>query len=80
MIDTFLAAAEGDSSEHSLVSEHASTLVTSMLKNSMVEEMPSMVWLMAPLQPSVLMLVSLLTESTNCSLAILGRSSKHYTL
>ena len=36
VIDTFLAAAEGDASEQSLVSEHASTLVTYMLKNSMV--------------------------------------------
>lgn len=56
VIDTFLAAAEGDSSEHSLVSEHASTLVTSMLKNSMVEEMPSMVWLMTLRGPLYLML------------------------
>ncbi|KAF5383772.1 hypothetical protein D9615_003569 [Tricholomella constricta] len=41
VIDTFLAAAECDASERSLVSEHASTLVTYMLKNSMVDEMPS---------------------------------------
>ncbi|KAF8074920.1 Dos2-interacting transcription regulator of RNA-Pol-II-domain-containing protein [Lyophyllum atratum] len=41
VIDTFLAAAEGDASEQSLVSEHASTLVTYMLKNSMASEMPS---------------------------------------
>ncbi|RDB23653.1 MMS19 nucleotide excision repair [Hypsizygus marmoreus] len=42
VIKTLLAAAEGDASEQSLVSEHASTLVTYMLKNSMVEEMSSM--------------------------------------
>lgn len=41
VIDTFLAAAEGDVSEQTLVSEHASTLVTHMLKNSMVNDMPS---------------------------------------
>jgi DNA repair/transcription protein MET18/MMS19 len=43
VIDTFLSAAEGDASEQSLVSEHSSTLVTYMLKNSMVNEMPSVV-------------------------------------
>lgn len=41
VIDTFLAAAEGDPSEHDLVSEHASTLVTIMLRNCLVEQMPS---------------------------------------
>ncbi|KAF9006023.1 ARM repeat-containing protein [Cyathus striatus] len=41
IIDTFLAAAEGDSPEKSMVAEHASTLVTSMLKNCTVENMPS---------------------------------------
>ncbi|PPQ72316.1 hypothetical protein CVT26_007273, partial [Gymnopilus dilepis] len=34
IIDTFLAAAEGESPDHSLVSEHSVTLVNSMLKNS----------------------------------------------
>lgn len=43
VIDTFLAAAEGDPSEHDLVSEHASTLVTIMLRNCLVEQMPSIV-------------------------------------
>lgn len=43
VIDTFLAAADGEVSEQSLVSEHASTLVTYMLKNSTVKEMPSAV-------------------------------------
>lgn len=43
VIDTFLAAAEGDSPEQSIVSEHASTLVSAMLKNSLVQEMPSTV-------------------------------------
>jgi DNA repair/transcription protein MET18/MMS19 len=45
VIDTFLAAAEGDpsDSDESLVSEHASTLVSTMLKNCLLEEMPSMV-------------------------------------
>jgi DNA repair/transcription protein MET18/MMS19 len=43
VIDTFLAAAEGDPSEESLVAEHASTLVSTMLKNCMLEGMPSMV-------------------------------------
>jgi len=43
VIDTLLAAAEGDPSEQSLVSEHASTLVSSMLRNCVVEGMPSIV-------------------------------------
>jgi len=44
VIDTFLAAAEGDpsDSDESLVSEHASTLVSTMLKNCLLEGMPSM--------------------------------------
>ncbi|KAG5647524.1 hypothetical protein DXG03_009461 [Asterophora parasitica] len=41
VIDTLLAAAEGDASEQGLVSEHASTLVNIMLKNSMADDMPS---------------------------------------
>lgn len=41
VIDTFLAAAEGDSPESSLVASHAPTLVTLMLKNSNAAEMPS---------------------------------------
>ncbi|KAF9480547.1 ARM repeat-containing protein [Pholiota conissans] len=41
VIDTFLAAAEGDTSEKSLVSEHTVTLVNSMLRNSKVGEMTS---------------------------------------
>ncbi|EAU90313.2 hypothetical protein CC1G_08995 [Coprinopsis cinerea okayama7 len=41
VIETFLAAAEGDSSDKSLVSEHASTLINAMLKNCLVSEMPS---------------------------------------
>ncbi|KAF8909296.1 Dos2-interacting transcription regulator of RNA-Pol-II-domain-containing protein [Gymnopilus junonius] len=38
IIDTFLAAAEGESPDHSLVSEHSVTLVNSMLKNCTVTE------------------------------------------
>jgi len=41
VIDTFLAAAEGDPSEQSLVSEHANTLVSAMLGNCAVEQMSS---------------------------------------
>ncbi|GLB41862.1 putative RNAPII transcription regulator C-terminal [Lyophyllum shimeji] len=41
VIDTLLAAAEGDVAAQNLVTEHTSTLVTAMLKNSMVNEMPS---------------------------------------
>ncbi|KIK08924.1 hypothetical protein K443DRAFT_671974 [Laccaria amethystina LaAM-08-1] len=41
VIGTFLAVAEGETPSKSLVSEHSSTLVTSMLKNSMVSEMPT---------------------------------------
>ena len=43
VIDTFLAAAEGESPEKNLVSEHSSTLVTSMLKNSKLDELSSTV-------------------------------------
>lgn len=39
VIGTFLAVAEGETPDKNLVSEHSSTLVTSMLKNSMVSEM-----------------------------------------
>ncbi|TFK26217.1 ARM repeat-containing protein [Coprinopsis marcescibilis] len=41
VIETFLAAAEGDSPEKSLISEHASTLVSAMLRNCMASDMPS---------------------------------------
>ncbi|KAF5355338.1 hypothetical protein D9758_006078 [Tetrapyrgos nigripes] len=41
VIDTFLAVAGGDSPDKSLVSEHAASLVDTMLKNSSVKEMPS---------------------------------------
>ncbi|KAJ3917813.1 ARM repeat-containing protein [Lentinula edodes] len=39
VIDTFLAVAEGDSPD--IVSDHAPSLITTMLKNSSVENMPS---------------------------------------
>ncbi|TFK74969.1 ARM repeat-containing protein [Pluteus cervinus] len=42
VIGTFQAAAEGDPSEQSIVEEHALTLVSSMLKNCMVDQMPAM--------------------------------------
>ncbi|KAG5340290.1 hypothetical protein C0989_002306 [Termitomyces sp. Mn162] len=41
VIDTLLATAEGDASDQNLISEHAPALVTYMLKNSVVKEMPS---------------------------------------
>ncbi|OBZ73673.1 MMS19 nucleotide excision repair [Grifola frondosa] len=41
VIDTLLAAAKSGSDENSVISEHASSLVSTMLKNSMVREMPS---------------------------------------
>ena len=47
VIDTLLAAAEGGSSskekESSILAEHASSLVSMMLKNSMIKDMPSVV-------------------------------------
>lgn len=43
VIDTLLATADPDSKENSLVSEHATSLVSIMLKNSMVADMPSSV-------------------------------------
>ena len=45
VIDTFLAAADPspESKETPVVSEHAASLVATMLKNCMVQEMPSAV-------------------------------------
>jgi len=43
VINTFLAAAEGESPEKNLVSEHSSTLVNSMLKNSRIGELSTTV-------------------------------------
>lgn len=43
VIDTFLAAAEGESPEKNLVSDHSSTLVNAMLKNSKLDEFTSTV-------------------------------------
>jgi DNA repair/transcription protein MET18/MMS19 len=46
VIETLLAAAEADTSDESvghLVSEHANTLVSTMLGNCMIEQMSSMV-------------------------------------
>lgn len=50
VIDTFLAAAEGESPEKSLVSEHSVTLVNAMLRNSKASEMTSIVrsWISFP--------------------------------
>ncbi|KAI0940934.1 hypothetical protein AcV7_003173 [Taiwanofungus camphoratus] len=41
VIDTLLAAAESGNKDSSAASEHASSLVTTMLKNSLVQETPS---------------------------------------
>lgn len=43
VIDTLLAAAESGNKDSSAASEHASSLVTTMLKNSLVQETPSVV-------------------------------------
>ena len=43
VIDTFIAAAEGETEEKSIVAEHSTALVILMLKNSKVEEMPVVV-------------------------------------
>ncbi len=43
VIDTFIAAAEGDTPEQSLVAEHVPSLISKMLKNSSIRDMPSMV-------------------------------------
>ena len=46
VIDTLLATAEGSTSktkENNILAEHASSLVSTMLKNSMVQAMPSVV-------------------------------------
>ncbi|SJL03979.1 uncharacterized protein ARMOST_07336 [Armillaria ostoyae] len=42
VIDTFIAAAEGDTPEQSLVAEHVPSLISKMLKNSSIRDMPSM--------------------------------------
>lgn len=43
VIQTFLSAIGSESKDSSVISEYASTLVTSMLKNSMASEIPSTV-------------------------------------
>lgn len=43
VIETFLAVAEGDSPDNGLVAEHSITLVKAMLKNSNVQNTPSIV-------------------------------------
>lgn len=40
VIETLLVAADGESAEKNVVSEYASSLVSAMLKNSLVGEMP----------------------------------------
>ena len=51
VIDTLLAVADTSAkASNSIVSEHASSLVTTMLKNSTVREMPSVVRQLAILQ------------------------------
>jgi len=42
VIDTFISAVGSEPTEHNAISEHASTLVSTMLKNSMASEVPSM--------------------------------------
>ncbi|PCH36357.1 ARM repeat-containing protein [Wolfiporia cocos MD-104 SS10] len=41
VMDTLFAAAESSSKENSVLAEHASSLVSTMLRNSMVNDMPS---------------------------------------
>lgn len=43
VIDTFISAVGSDSTEHSGIYEHASTLVSKMLNNSIASEMSSTV-------------------------------------
>jgi DNA repair/transcription protein MET18/MMS19 len=43
VIDTFISAVGNDSAEHSGIYEYASTLVSTMLKNSIASEMSSTV-------------------------------------
>jgi DNA repair/transcription protein MET18/MMS19 len=43
VIDIFISSIGNDSTEHSFISEHASTLVSIMLKNSMISEASSTV-------------------------------------
>jgi DNA repair/transcription protein MET18/MMS19 len=43
VIDTLLATADPESEQNDLVAEHATSLVSVMLKNSRVPEMPSFV-------------------------------------
>lgn len=51
VIETLLAAADGETPEKSLVAEHASTLVNAMLKNCMAKEMPSPVRILTASSP-----------------------------
>lgn len=41
VMDTLFAAAQSDANENGVVAEHAASLVSTMLRNSMVKEMPS---------------------------------------
>jgi len=41
VIDTFISAVGSESTDHCAISEHASTLVSTMLKNSMASEVSS---------------------------------------
>ena len=43
VIDTLFAAATAEGADSTVVTEHASSLVTTMLKNSLVSHMPSVV-------------------------------------
>jgi DNA repair/transcription protein MET18/MMS19 len=43
IINTLADATEGNPEESSIMAEHASTLVSTMLKNTMFHEMPSVV-------------------------------------
>ena len=52
VIDTLQAAATSGDKENSVVSEHAASLVSTMLKNSLVSQMPSVVSPLCPLYPS----------------------------
>lgn len=45
VIDTLVSAVGAESTEHSALSEHASTLVSAMLKNCMASEISSTVCL-----------------------------------
>jgi len=73
VIDTLASAAEGDAPDESLIADHSSSLVATMLKNSLASQTPSVV-IMSPVTQGMLFNRNITARASLCS-AVFGHAS-----